>query len=681
MAIPKYKDPITGKWNRITAYGQSGNAVEITEISGETALSDDIITELKNDLNWISYGGGAYRFVSSEEDKRLYSYITEDKISQILVNTLTKTCALRETQITAASVADSIVKRDSYGEIPVSTPSRDSSATNKAYVDEADKDLRLKLSNLEQALNGYILDTTKEAYADLDSAVLKNSVAVGDNVYPIADKTRALVTRIEGKTTKMVQLLDKSTFPATQTMNGVTFTNNGDGTITVNGTVTEDNHAFILIQGGIECIANHKYLIMGCPEGGLAGKSYGISIQSPGNPIVWDVGKGDIFSFDSHTTITLYLDFYTNNATYTNKVATPQLFDLTAMNREDITSVDQFKAEFPEFYPYENGNIYPAKISGVKFTGKNLKNIPNGIGSKDYAANELPKNISLALSARLSLKEGNARVRASWIKNGTREYAYGNTITASTGISKVVFTIPSSATDTRIALQTFGDDVGFEYSNVQIEAGTVATAYEPYIEPVSVTLPETYDLHGIGDYKDYLEITKNEDNELYTLKKIQQIENKMLNGTETVNKSGYTTTNYQSYYISLPVLYVNNGLGGICNKLPTAINTKDIAHVTFGINNVYPYLFLDKETYTTEDSVKAYLAAQYAANDPLIIYYIRQTPVETVIATNLTYEQVTAIRHNGGLIEVQGNTNKGYARPTVTNTIVYRLTATNTAEG
>lgn len=58
---------------------------------------------------------------------------------------------------------------------------------------------KLKFANLEQALNGYILDTTKEAYADLDSAVLKDSVAVGDNVYPIADKTRALVTRIEGK--------------------------------------------------------------------------------------------------------------------------------------------------------------------------------------------------------------------------------------------------------------------------------------------------------------------------------------------------------------------------------------------------------------------------------------------------------------------------------------------------
>ena len=426
MSILKYKDPITGKWNRITAYGQSGNAVEITEISGETALSDDIITELKNDLNWISYGGGAYRFVSSEEDKRLYSYINEDKISQILVNTLTKTCALRETQIIAASVADSIVKRDSYGEIPVSTPSRDSSATNKAYVDEADKDLRFKLSNLEQALYGYILDTTEEAYADLDSAVLKNSVAVGDNVYPIADKTRALVTRIEGKTTKD-----------------------------------------------------------------------------------------------------------------------------------------------------ENGNIYPAKISGVKFYEK------------------------------------------------------------------------------------------------QDKSG----------EQASVTLPEPYDLHGIGDYKDYLEITKNENNELYTLKKVQSVGVYEYTGNEAWTAGSDNIESVFRYYCTNITIPKSFGDKGICNQYATLTGVEDKEGVLFGSSNVFIYLFLNKTNFPDINSVKSYLSAQYAGNNPVVIYYRLSSPVETVIATNLTYEQVTAIRHNGGLIEVEDNTNKAYAKPTIKNTVVYRLTATNTAEG
>lgn len=482
MAIPKYKDPTTGKWTRITTYGQSGNAVEITEISGETALSNDIITELNNDLNWISYGGGAYRFVSAEEDKRLYSYITEEKISQILVNTLTKTCALRETQITAASVADSIVKRDSYGEIPVSTPSRDSSATNKAYVDEADKELRLKLTNLEQALNGYILDTTKEAYADLDSAILKNSVAVGENVYPIADKSRALVTRIDGKTTKMVQLANTETLDNEQIKNGITLIKNADGSLTANGTATAKTWGlFAFSRSAFYPVAGSKYLLLGSPDG-YGPNTYKLNDGSG------RITEGVITTSDGSTLsirVVFAEGFVAENITFR-----PQLFNLTAIYGEgnEPTTVEQFKADFPNaFYPYAEGNIYPAKISGVKF-----------------------------------------------------------------------------------------------YEN-QDKSG----------EQASVTLPETYVLHGIGDYKDYLEITKNENNELYTLKKMQSVE---------VNESEKTIT-------------------------------------------------------------------------PLA------TPVETVIATNLTYEQVSAIRHNGGLIEVEGNTNKAYARPTIKNTVVYRLTAANTTEG
>ena len=41
------------------------------------------------------------------------------------------------------------------------------------------------------------------------------------------------------KVSNVCQLLDKSKLLATQTINGVTFTNNGDGTIAVNGTATD----------------------------------------------------------------------------------------------------------------------------------------------------------------------------------------------------------------------------------------------------------------------------------------------------------------------------------------------------------------------------------------------------------------------------------------------------------
>ena len=557
MSILKYKDPKTGEFKRINPYkadlsfvGKDGIVVNKVANSEEVEIS----------------GSGCVPIDTRNTGLRRAYTVNETGREQIMMPI---NVDAYPTNIY------SLVRRDGnvsvHGLVPDSPT--DTVLLNKKYV--ADNYVeKVKFTNLEQALNGYILDTTKETYTDLDSAVLKDNVTVNDNVYPIADKTRALVTRIEGKTAKMVQLMEKNNYSPTTTIHGITFTNNGDGTVTVNGTAT----AITAYTSSVSSvILGHKYLLIGCPPGGSFGIGYTHSIHqtnSDGVKFYWaDDGAGKIFTSVEGSGFWV-LAVYLTEPTVDNKVFKPQLFDLTAMNREDITTVEQFKAEFPDLYPYENGNIYPAKISGVKFYEK------------------------------------------------------------------------------------------------QDKSG----------EQASVTLPETYDLHGIGDYKDYLEITKNEDNELYTLKKIQQIENKVLNGTETVNKSGYVTTNYQSYYIPLALLHVNNGLGGICNKLLTATPDKDIEHITFGINNVYPYLFLDKETYTTKDSVKAYLAAQYAANDPLIIYYIRQKPVETVIATNLTYEQVTAIRHNGGLIEVEDNTNKGYARPTVKNTIVYRLTATSTAE-
>lgn len=643
MSILKYKDPKTGEFKRINPYKADLSFVGKDGITIDKAADSEKIE--------ISGSGLVQRITTTFGAQRVYGI--QPNGTDTVINLASEDDKAAPGAIPQYKDVTYNGKRKPVGSIITATPQNDYQCTNKKYVED-NYVKKVKFTNLEQALYGYILDTTKEAYADLDSAILKDSVAVGDNVYPIADKTRALVSRIEGKTTKMVQLFDKSVISATKTVNGITYTNNNDGSVTINGTAT--NKSYILIVTRDKITDGHKIL-------------YGSEQNTSDYGVAWGTNLPST-KFNTSTINNNYTVVVESGVTVDNVKIYPQLFDLTAMNREDITTVEQFKAEFPDLYPYENGNIYPAKIGGVEFTGKNLKNIPNGIGSKDYAANELPKNIPLVLSAKLSLKEGNAKVRASWIKNGTREYAYGNTITASTGISKAVFTIPSSATDTRIALQTFGDDVGFEYSNVQIEAGTAATAYEPYIEPVSVTLPETYSLHGIGDYKDYLEIMKNEKNELYTLKKVQNIGSLDL-GTLYWQK---TTV----FYVN-KIDFIKSSSYGLC---------KEFLCIPYDKVKDYNRDFLetrnDKNLYfrfSKESSYKDMTAAEFkAAMNGVMLYYALATPVETVIATNLTYEQVTAIRHNGGLIEVEGNTNKAYAKPTIKNTVVYRLTATNTAE-
>jgi hypothetical protein len=55
---------------------------------------------------------------------------------------------------------------------------------------------------------------------------------------------------------------------ATQTRNGVTYTNNGDGTWTVNGTATSDSYGIITEAGSLPF--NFPVILSGCPSGGTS---------------------------------------------------------------------------------------------------------------------------------------------------------------------------------------------------------------------------------------------------------------------------------------------------------------------------------------------------------------------------------------------------------------------------
>ena len=64
------------------------------------------------------------------------------------------------------------------------------------------------------------------------------------------------------KVSNVCQVLDKSKYYKTLTTNGVTFTNNGDGTITVNGTATNDVY-YTIIPLRDTLYLSHKYLLTG----------------------------------------------------------------------------------------------------------------------------------------------------------------------------------------------------------------------------------------------------------------------------------------------------------------------------------------------------------------------------------------------------------------------------------
>ena len=186
------------------------------------------------------------------------------------------------------------------------------------------------------------------------------------------------------KVSDVCQLLDKSKYPATQTISGVTFTNNGDGTITVNGTATANvryDYEFLpnWDTGGGRDVTS-TFLYIGCPAGGSNSK-YGI-YNGWMTSNYQDVGAGAF----TRTTPDKYNGFYRfsynigirKGYTANNLVFKPQLFDLTEMYGagNEPKTVAEFKAKFPnEMYDYSPRCWVKSYKTGLIAKTKNLFNV------------------------------------------------------------------------------------------------------------------------------------------------------------------------------------------------------------------------------------------------------------------------------------------------------------------
>ena len=154
------------------------------------------------------------------------------------------------------------------------------------------------------------------------------------------------------KASDVCQLLDKSKYPATKTSNGITWTNNGDGTITADGTATGGN-SILNVQDSIAVVAGHKYLVS---------TDYTNQVR-----IQLYTSQGGIFAPYSTTVVpqiitciknynrVYYQIVFINGVTVSDAILKPQLFDLTEMYGagNEPKTVEQFRQDFPDdLYPY-----------------------------------------------------------------------------------------------------------------------------------------------------------------------------------------------------------------------------------------------------------------------------------------------------------------------------------------
>lgn len=213
----------------------------------------------------------------------------------------------------------------------------------------------------------------------------------GDIQNPATDKVRTCT--ISGNHGK--NLIPYPFTNSTKTINGITLTDNGDGTITANGTAT-DGKAELVIAGKASSItikANTKYTLSGTPSGGASNKWYMYLLGL--DALVTDMGNGGTFTGgDTDTTAGGLIVRVSQGATVENIVFKPMLEESeTKTDFEPWCGVGDKTANLIP-YPFANST---KTVSGVTFTD-------NGDGS--ITANGTATDISSFLVYNNILPKG-----------------------------------------------------------------------------------------------------------------------------------------------------------------------------------------------------------------------------------------------------------------------------------
>ncbi len=123
----------------------------------------------------------------------------------------------------------------------------------------------------------------------------------------------------------------------TKTTNGITFTDNGDGTITVNGTATA-NTFFQMVAADALTLDDGIYTISGCPSGGSE-NGYRVDCYSTvdtSHPLAVDVGSGATFTLNGSNNTFKWIRIRIGNGTIVNNVTFKPMLCLASDDGTDV---------------------------------------------------------------------------------------------------------------------------------------------------------------------------------------------------------------------------------------------------------------------------------------------------------------------------------------------------------
>lgn len=341
----------------------------------------------------------------------------------------------------------------------------------------------------------------------------KGSIATGYVPYELTSYKSVM------KVSNICQLMDKSKYPATNTNKGVTFTNNGDGTVTLNGTSESGGNLYTL-NASVSVIAGHYYYIYSGQLGTWKTCTFTVDKSLSASKAEGEIRRQSY----SHNGVIAYL-YIGKGATFNDFTVKPQFFDLTEMfgTGNEPKTVAEFKAKFPDDYysyspacfikifderiPCKTNNLFNSSTevgvpSNTDFSASNKRILEDGkwyIGLSDnnyyyrkniasYSINS--NSISLISNAggyglaKCLYVEPSMTYSISYMKRGSypsvRCSFYqedGTNISATTANH---FTTPANCKFISIVFTTNRDNSEIYFSNIKIEKSSIITDYVPY---------------------------------------------------------------------------------------------------------------------------------------------------------------------------------------------------------
>lgn len=287
-----------------------------------------------------------------------------------------------------------------------------------------------------------------------------------------------------GNTATGKNLISYPYIDTTKTVNGITFTDNGDGTVTANGTATGEavfRMSVYTLKEGV------TYYLSGCPKGGSKSTYYfwfrGYN-RDEGNGVKIPV----TYDFTNNTEIVI-----SKGAVLDNLIFKPQLEIGTA-----ATEYEPYTEKYVGDKTLVSDNTYKYKIP-LANSGKNLLPYPyyqttkteNGITFTDNGDGSITVNGTATADTWFILQSYaplNGEYTLSGCKNGSKTtyiLGLGSSDSADVG-NGVTATITAKA---NIFIRVYNgavlDNVIFK---PQLELGTNATEYEPYRVPATANI-------------------------------------------------------------------------------------------------------------------------------------------------------------------------------------------------